>query len=112
MKRALTVLGIGLLLLIVLAVAGLRIGAAWLVGTDEFRQRFNDMLEHGMRSVLTGAMTEVGRLELTAPVDDQGYQAEQGFDPTRITAGIELSDDLVLAFRAHAYEESRRSEGR
>ena len=55
-----------------------------------------------------------GRLELTAPVDDQAYWAAQGFDPTRITAGIELSDDPVLAFRARAYHESRhrRSEGR
>ena len=61
------------------------------------------------------ARTELtaGRLELTAPVDDQGYWAAQGFSPTRITAGIELSDDPVLAFRAHAYHESshRRLEG-
>jgi catalase len=49
-----------------------------------------------------------GRLELTAPVDDQDHWAAQRFDPTRITAGLELSDDPVLAFRARAYSESFR----
>ncbi len=35
------------------------------------------------------------------------------FDPTRVTDGIELSDDPVLRFRAGAYSESvaRRSAG-
>ncbi|MER5942623.1 catalase family peroxidase [Streptomyces sp. NPDC001928] len=53
----------------------------------------------------------VGHLELTAPVVDQSHWSEQRFDPTRITSGIELSDDPVLAFRTHAYAESfhRRS---
>ena len=52
--------------------------------------------------------------ELTAPVDDQEHWAEQRFDPTRVTAGIELSDDPVLAFRSLAYAESyrRRSQNR
>ena len=56
----------------------------------------------------------VGRLELTAPVDDQEHWAEQRFDPTHVTAGIELSDDPVLAFRSLAYTESyrRRSQNR
>ncbi|WP_406451632.1 hypothetical protein OH768_08475 [Streptomyces sp. NBC_01622] len=49
-----------------------------------------------------------GRLELIAPVDDQDYWAAQRFDPTRVTAGTELSDDPVLAFRAQAYAESYR----
>ncbi|WP_262057352.1 catalase family peroxidase [Streptomyces sp. STR69] len=49
-----------------------------------------------------------GRLEITAPVDDQDYWAAQRFDPTRVTAGIELSDDPVLTFRARAYAESYR----
>ncbi|WP_216901444.1 catalase family peroxidase [Nocardia alni] len=55
-----------------------------------------------------------GRLELTAPVDDQKYWDTQAFNPTRITEGIELSDDPVLKFRAHAYAESlhRRRAGR
>ena len=25
------------------------------------------------------------------------------FDPTRVATGVELSDDPILAFRAHAY---------
>ena len=41
-------------------------------------------------------------------MDDQEYWAAQGFSPTRITAGIKLSDDPVLAFRDRAYHESRR----
>jgi catalase len=47
-----------------------------------------------------------GRLELTAPVQDPEHWAGQRFDPTRLTLGIALSDDPVLAFRAHAYAES------
>lgn len=49
-----------------------------------------------------------GRLVLTAPVDDQEYWDAQAFDPTRLTPGIELSDDPLLAFRATAYAESYR----
>lgn len=55
---------------------------------------------------------EVGRLELTGPETER----EQGgdilvFDPTRVTDGIELSDDQVLRFRPRAYSASvtRRS---
>ncbi|WP_194916950.1 catalase family peroxidase [Catenulispora rubra] len=53
-----------------------------------------------------------GWLELTGPVDDQGHWEGERFDPTRVTGGIELSDDPVLAFRSFAYAESfhRRSE--
>ncbi|WP_043671333.1 catalase family peroxidase [Streptomyces xylophagus] len=52
-----------------------------------------------------------GRLEINAPADDQDLWNTQAFNPTRVTAGIQLSDDPVLAFRAHAYAEShlRRS---
>ena len=52
-----------------------------------------------------------GRLEITAPADDQDPWNTQAFNPTRVTTGIQLSDDPVLAFRAHAYAEShfRRS---
>jgi catalase len=55
---------------------------------------------------------EVGRLELTGPDTER----EQGddilvFDPTRVTDGIELSDDQILRFRPRAYATSvtRRS---
>jgi catalase len=55
---------------------------------------------------------EVGRLELTGAETER----EQGgdilvFDPTRVTDGIELSDDEVLRFRPRAYSASvtRRS---
>jgi catalase len=54
----------------------------------------------------------VGRLELGGPDTER----EQGddvlvFDPTRVTDGIELSDDPILRFRPHAYAVSveRRS---
>ena len=55
---------------------------------------------------------EVGRLELSGPDPER----EQGddilvFDPTRVTGGIELSDDPILNFRPRAYSVSvtRRS---
>jgi catalase len=55
---------------------------------------------------------EVGRLEVTGPETER----ERGddvlvFDPTRVTDGIELSDDPVLRFRPRAYSVSveRRS---
>ena len=49
----------------------------------------------------------VGRLELTGPETER----EQGddilvFDPTRVTDGIELSDDPILRFRPRAYSAS------
>jgi catalase len=55
---------------------------------------------------------EVGRLELSGPDTER----EQGddilvFDPTRVTDGIDLSDDPILRFRPRAYAASvtRRS---
>jgi catalase len=55
---------------------------------------------------------EVGRLELSGPETER----EQGddilvFDPTRVTEGIDLSDDQILRFRPRAYAASvtRRS---
>lgn len=48
-----------------------------------------------------------GTLELTGP--ETGREADGDvlvFDPTRVTDGIELSDDPVLRFRAAAYGES------
>ncbi|MFB9905811.1 catalase family peroxidase [Allokutzneria oryzae] len=44
-----------------------------------------------------------GRLEITAPVADQAHWAAEIFDPTRVTKGIALSDDPILAFRNQAY---------
>jgi catalase len=58
------------------------------------------------------ARVRVGRLELGGPETER----EQGddvlvFDPTRVSDGIELSDDPILRFRPHAYAVSveRRS---
>ena len=55
---------------------------------------------------------EVGRLELSGP----DLEREQGddilvFDPTRVTDGIDLSEDTILRFRPRAYAASvtRRS---
>jgi catalase len=48
-----------------------------------------------------------GRLEINAPVQDP--ERDGGpvvFDPTRVTDGIELSDDPILWYRAAAYSES------
>ncbi|MCP3798333.1 catalase family peroxidase [Allokutzneria sp. A3M-2-11 16] len=52
-----------------------------------------------------------GHLEITAPVADQEHWAAEIFDPTRITDGIALSADPILAFRHDAYAVSydRRS---
>lgn len=47
-----------------------------------------------------------GHLEVTAPVADQEQWAAQVYDPTRVTPGIEASDDPVLAFRGQAYSVS------
>jgi catalase len=53
-----------------------------------------------------------GRLELTSPVaDPDRWATAEAFSPARTTAGIELSDDPVLAFRARAYAESVRRRG-
>jgi catalase len=45
----------------------------------------------------------VGTLEVTGPSEEGD---EHVFDPTRVTDGIELSDDPVLRFRADAYSVS------
>ncbi len=51
---------------------------------------------------------DAGTLELTASIDDP--EADRGgpvvFDPSRVTDGIELSDDPVLRFRPAAYSVS------
>jgi catalase len=55
---------------------------------------------------------EVGRLELTGPDTERERDGDiLVFDPTRVTKGIELSDDPILRFRPRAYAVSvtRRS---
>jgi catalase len=57
----------------------------------------------------------VGTLSITGP-DTERDRGEDVlvFDPSRVTDGIECSDDPVLAFRPQAYSESvrRRMEAR
>ena len=55
---------------------------------------------------------EVGRLEVTGPETDREREGDVlVFDPSRVTDGIELSDDPILNFRPRAYSVSieRRS---
>jgi catalase len=55
---------------------------------------------------------EVGRLELTGPDTERERDGDiLVFDPTRVTEGIDLSDDPILHFRPRAYSASvtRRS---
>jgi catalase len=50
---------------------------------------------------------EVGRLVLTGPETERERDGDiLVFDPTRVTAGIELSDDPILRFRPRAYSVS------
>ena len=50
---------------------------------------------------------EVGRLELTGPDTTRERDGDiLVFDPTRVTDGIELSDDPILRFRPRAYSVS------
>jgi catalase len=51
---------------------------------------------------------DAGRLEIAKPVADQEFWDRWVFDPTRLTDGIELSDDPVLAYRKQAYAEGHR----
>ncbi|MGW0520317.1 hypothetical protein [Crossiella sp. NPDC003009] len=53
-----------------------------------------------------------GHLEITAKSADQEHWDRQVFDPARLTPGIDLSDDPVLAFRSRAYAESFARRGR
>jgi catalase len=50
---------------------------------------------------------EVGRLELVGPDTERERDGDiLVFDPTRVTEGIELSDDQILRFRPRAYSAS------
>ena len=62
---------------------------------------------HDPMSVWKGAFFDAGTIDVTGPDPDR----EQGgevvvFDPTRVTDGIELSDDPILRFRPGAYSAS------
>ena len=49
----------------------------------------------------------LGTLEVTGIATDRERDGDiLVFDPTRVTEGIECSDDPILHFRAHAYDES------
>lgn len=48
-----------------------------------------------------------GIIEVTGPTEDPEHDGNiVVFDPTRTVPGIELSDDPILRYRAHAYAES------
>jgi catalase len=50
-----------------------------------------------------------GHLELTEAIESPEHDGHiDVFDPTRITDGIELSDDPILRFREKAYDVSAR----
>ncbi|MGH2901566.1 MAG: catalase, partial [Solirubrobacteraceae bacterium] len=49
-----------------------------------------------------------GRLEIDCLHEDQDAVEEWVMDPTRMPAGIALSDDPLLHFRSEAYWESHR----
>src|SRR5262245_32479412 len=63
---------------------------------------------HNPMSVWKGSRDFVaGWLDVTTPEDDREAQGDVVvFDPTRVVDGIELSDDPILHYRAHAYGES------
>jgi catalase len=57
-------------------------------------------------------VAQLGQLDVTGLANDREQAGDVlVFDPTRVTDGIELSDDPILLFRPHAYAESvfRRS---
>ena len=47
-----------------------------------------------------------GRIIITSRSSNEDHWQQQVFDPTLVAAGVELSDDPILAFRAHAYATS------
>ena len=44
-----------------------------------------------------------GQIIVTSRSSNEDHWQQEVFDPTRVTAGVELSDDPILAFRAPAY---------
>lgn len=64
---------------------------------------------HDPTSVWSATWRQAGELTITAHVEDPESAGDiVVFDPTRVVAGIELSDDPILHFRAQAYDESAR----
>ena len=55
-----------------------------------------------------------GQLQITGVAPDADTLEEEVFDPARVPAGVELSDDPVLRFRGHVCRLSadRRRAGR
>jgi catalase len=48
-------------------------------------------------------VVDAGHLTITAESADQDHWADQVFDPTLLTDGIDLSDDPILAARSTVY---------
>jgi len=44
-----------------------------------------------------------GQIIITSRSSNEDHWQQQVFDPTLVAAGVELSDDPILAFRGHAY---------
>jgi len=51
-------------------------------------------------------LVPAGQIIITSRSSDEEHWQQQVFDPTRVAAGVELSNDPILAFRAHAYATS------
>ena len=100
--------------------------------SDDLRQELADRLREGpVRFTLEVDLAAAGarvddptsvwkpRRTITAgTLEITGFEEERDtggdllvFDPTRVTEGIELSDDPVLRFRPHAYDVSARRRG-
>lgn len=52
------------------------------------------------------SVVPAGQIIVTSRSSNEDHWQQQVFDPTRVPAGVELSDDPILAFRARAYAES------
>jgi len=67
--------------------------------------RTDDMTKHWPDSRPT---VTAGRLVVDRLHEDQDLVDRSMFDPTKVPAGIELSDDPVLHFRSESYVESQK----
>jgi catalase len=54
------------------------------------------------------SLLPAGQIIITSRSSNEDHWQDQVFDPTFVTAGVELSDDPILAFRAHAYAVSAK----
>ena len=48
-------------------------------------------------------LSTAGQIVVTSRSADEEHWQQQVFDPTHVAAGVELSDDPILAFRSRAY---------